>query len=189
MPTDIASNWSGASARARTSSSPSAPRGSRRTRTTTGRCSRDEPSRSDATGQSSRCTTAASSASTTIRVSAPASRRSASTKRLSENVWVVGSGSQALAALEEAEDRLVRGDEDRAEEPQLATSSSQLAGGLLGAPGQGCELFFVHSRPVALDEIAPVLCRSGHANDATSASSKRNRVFPYVCAGSRPDSS
>jgi hypothetical protein len=88
--------------------------------------------------------------------------------------------------IEEPENSLVGGHEDRAHEPQVVALAAELDNGRPRSPDGDVESSLVDPRPIALDQVASPSPFFGHLTDSELPAAPRNRVFPYLCAGKDP---
>lgn len=103
---------------------------------------------------------------------------------LERHVGLLADGSHVrFRAIEEAEDGLIRGHKNRSAEINPPARVAELGRCHLRSPHGGHKRVFVHTRPIALDQVAPRMFGAGHLVEATVMGPKRNRVFPYVYAG------
>lgn len=84
----------------------------------------------------------------------------------------------ALVAVEEPEDGLIGRHEDGAHESQVAALATKLVSGRPGPPDGDAEFLLVHTRPVALDQVASSPSAFGHiAQSAPGGRSEASGVF------------
>jgi hypothetical protein len=85
-----------------------------------------------------------------------------------------------LVPIEKAEEGLIGGHEDGADEVDVPAAVAELDRRLAQTEDGPRQHLLAHAGPVALDQVAPRVVAPRHTLEGTNASRRRNRVIPYV---------